>query len=65
MAEFIIEYVIYCGDPEPENEIGFGSSGTWDCVNDALNAISADIENRAWETSNGMPDPQPHDLGCE
>jgi hypothetical protein len=39
-------------------EIGFGASGYWENVDAALYAIDSDIQNRRWETSPGMPDPE-------
>ncbi len=38
-------------------EVGFGSSGAWQDVAGALYDVQSIVENRQWETSPGMPDP--------
>jgi hypothetical protein len=38
-------------------EIGFGSSGAWDTVDQAAHIAHSAIQNRDWETTGGMPDP--------
>jgi len=55
-----IDYTITrCVDgSDDEAEIGFGSSGEWNHVGAALYAIESDIQNRMWETTTGMPDPE-------
>ena len=42
---------------EDFTEIGFGSSGAWETIDAASYAMESDIQNRIWETSEGMPDP--------
>jgi len=58
--EYRIEYSIQrC--PEGTDsfvEIGFGSSGTSGTVDRALYAIQSDVQNRLWEATEGMPDPE-------
>ena len=56
--EYRIEYTIQrnSGD-EDWAEIGFGSSGAWDSVDEALYAVDSYVQNRQWETEDGMPDP--------
>ena len=39
-------------------EIGFGSSAAWDSVNQAIEIAAAIVQNRIWETGDGMPDPE-------
>lgn len=39
-------------------EVGFGSSGGCGTVNDAAYAVESLVQNRQWETSAGMPDPE-------
>ena len=62
--EYRIEYTIQRGEvtetgfADDFEDIGFGSSGGWSDVDDALHAASSDIQNRSWETENGMPDPE-------
>jgi hypothetical protein len=38
-------------------EIGFGSTGAHSTVDAALYQAQTDIQNRQWETSDGMPEP--------
>jgi hypothetical protein len=38
-------------------EIGFGSSGAWSDVSQAAHMVQSSVQNREWETSEGMPDP--------
>lgn len=58
--EYRIEYTIQrrdtAGDEDFE-DIGFGSSGAWDTVDQAEHMLGSDIQNRCWETEPGMPDP--------
>lgn len=63
-AEYRIEYSIQQSTDDSEQdfqEIGFGSSATWDDIDAALYAMSSDIQNRLWETTPGMPDPRRKD----
>ena len=55
-----IDYsIIRCVEgSDDETEIGFGSSAEWHHVDAALYAIGSDIQNRMWETTAGMPDPE-------
>lgn len=39
-------------------EIGFGSSGAWESLDQADHMASSAIGNREWETTAGMPDPK-------
>lgn len=58
-TEYRIDYTItrrQVGD-EDFAEVGFGSSGAWENINAASYAMESDIQNRQWETSEGMPDP--------
>lgn len=38
-------------------EIGFGSSGTWGTPDQAAHILESTVQNREWETSDGMPEP--------
>jgi len=59
MSGYRIDYtIIRCVDSDDGTEIGFGSSGEWNHVDAALYAIGSDIQNRMWETTAGMPDPE-------
>ena len=58
-AEYRIEYSIQRSHPDGDfEEVGFGSSGTWDGIDAALHAVSSDIQSRTWETEPGMPEPE-------
>lgn len=64
--KYRIEYTIHADDgDETWREIGFGSSGAWDGIDEALYAVQSYIQNRQWETEPGMPDPQDVDLDPE
>lgn len=70
MPEYRIEFSIQRGDGDGDfAEIGFGSSGAWDAIDDALYALQSVVQNRQWETQAGMPDPRsvdedPDDCPC-
>ena len=53
-----IEYTIQQEKEDDWVDIGFGSSGCWDDVNSALYAVDSYVQNRQWETEDGMPDPK-------
>lgn len=60
MGEYRIEYTIQrynIGEGDFE-DIGFGSSGSWNDVDAACHMMSSDIQCRGWETEAGMPDPE-------
>lgn len=59
MAEFRIEYSIQRAKSEDDDfqEVGFGSSGSWDDIDSALYAIDSSIQRREWEITGNMPDP--------
>jgi hypothetical protein len=42
---------------EDFTEVGFGSSGAWGSVGAAAYEMESIVQNRMWETSDGMPDP--------
>jgi hypothetical protein len=58
-SEFRIDYTINRRQPGEDDftEIGFGSSGASGSVADAAYQMESEIQNRRWETSAGMPDP--------
>jgi hypothetical protein len=60
MASYRIEFSVQrCDDDSEEyTEIGFGSSGTWDDVDAAEHAMGSVVQNRQWETSGDMPEPE-------
>ena len=39
-------------------EIGFGSSGAWSTVDQAMHMAQSAVENREWETEPGHPEPE-------
>jgi hypothetical protein len=59
MTEFRIEYSIQRQQPGEDDftEVGFGSSGAWSSLDQCASMLAGDVQNRAWETSEGMPDP--------
>ncbi|HEX3778605.1 MAG TPA: hypothetical protein VHX38_02980 [Pseudonocardiaceae bacterium] len=61
--EYRIEYTIQANDDKGWTEIGFGSSGAWDSVDESLYAIESYIQNRQWDTEPGMPDPKELEAG--
>lgn len=60
--EFRIEFTITrrrAGQGEDDfTEVGFGSSGAWNDLRQCAHMIASAIDNREWETSPGMPDPE-------
>lgn len=60
MAEFRIEYTIQRQLPGEDDftDIGFGSSGAWDDIAEALYAVESYVVHRQWETEPGMPKPE-------
>lgn len=59
MTEYRIDYTILrrqSGD-EDFTEVGFGSSGGWGSIDEAMHDVQSAVDNRQWETSDGMPDP--------
>lgn len=59
MSEYRIEYTITRRDDGEDDfmEVGFGSSIAWNSVNQAAYEVESAIQNREWETSPGMPEP--------
>ncbi len=60
MNEYRINYTIERRQPGEAEfiEIGFGSSGGWGDVDAAMYAAQSDVDNRQWETTDGMPEPR-------
>lgn len=58
-AEFRIEYVVQRRLPGDEDfdDVGFGSSGAWASVDEAVRMVASDVQNRTWEAEPGMPNP--------
>jgi hypothetical protein len=59
MPEYRIEFTIQARGPDDEDfaDVGFGSSGGNATVDGALYEVLSRVQNRIWETSAGMPDP--------
>lgn len=38
-------------------EIGFGSSGAWETLDQCTHMLDSGVMNYEWETTSGMPDP--------
>jgi hypothetical protein len=62
-----IEFQIQRREASDEDftEVGFGSSGGWGTVNQAAHILGSMVDNREWETTAGMPDPDSVDKGGE
>lgn len=61
LDEFRIEFTIQRrqdgADDDDFTEIGFGSSGAWSTVDQAGHMLLSAVQNREWETTEGMPEP--------
>lgn len=59
-TEYRIEFSVQRRLPGDDDftEIGFGSSGGCGTVDAAAYAVESIVQNRIWETSSGMPDPE-------
>jgi hypothetical protein len=59
-TEYRIEYTIQRMQPGEDDftDVGFGSSGGWNGVDQAAHMAVTAIQNRDWETERGMPDPK-------
>ena len=59
MTEYRIEFQIQraTADGEDFEEIGFGSSGAWDTIDQAVYSLESSVCNGIWETEKGQPDP--------
>ena len=59
MSEYRIEFSIQRREDGADDfeEIGFGSSGTWDDPDAAVHAVQSAVQNREWETSADTPEP--------
>jgi hypothetical protein len=59
MSEYRIEFSIQRRDEDAEDfaEIGFGSSGARSDVDQAAFDVESIVQNREWETSGDMPEP--------
>lgn len=59
--EFRIEFSITRrrrgADEDDFAEIGFGSSGVWSSIDQCAHMVTSAVQNKEWETSEGMPDP--------
>ena len=58
-AEYRIEFQIHRASEEGGEfeEIGFGSSGSWDSTDQCAHVIESAVQNGEWETDPGQPDP--------
>jgi len=58
-TEYRVEYTIQRRQPGDDDftDIGFGSSGAWQTPQACSHMVASDIDNYAWETTPGMPDP--------
>lgn len=60
--EFRIEFSITrrraSQDEDDFTEIGFGSSGAWSTIDQCAHMVISAVQNKEWETTEGMPDPE-------
>jgi hypothetical protein len=58
-TEYRVEFTITRRQDGEEDftEVGFGSSAAWETVAGAAYEAESIIQNRIWETTGGMPDP--------
>lgn len=56
MTEYRVEYTIVKSDDrfETDQEVGFGSSGTWGSVEECAHMVMSDLQNGTWETSGSL-----------
>lgn len=59
-AEYRIEFSIQRRLPDEDDftEVGYGSSGGWSSLDQAAHMVESAIQNREWETTDGMPEPE-------
>lgn len=59
MSDYRIEFAIQRRREGEDDfaEIGFGSSGTWSSPEQAAHILQSAVQNREWETTDGMPEP--------
>ena len=52
-TEYRVEYTIVKSDDgfETQDEVGFGSSGSWSSVDECGHMVLSDLQNECWETS--------------
>ena len=53
MTEYRVEYVIVKSDDQfaTQEEVGFGSSGSWNSVGECGHMVLSDLQNETWETA--------------
>lgn len=58
-SEYRIEYTITRRDEGEDDftEIGFGSTGAWDSLDQCAHMLGSAVQCREWETEPGQPDP--------
>ena len=59
-TQYRIEYTLQRRQPGDDDftDIGFGSSGGWESPRECAHMVASDIDNNAWETQRGMPEPE-------
>jgi hypothetical protein len=52
VTQYRVVYTIVSSDDgfETEQEVGFGSSGTWETVDECAHMVQSDLQNGCWET---------------
>jgi hypothetical protein len=58
-VEYRIDYTILRRQPGEADftDVGFGTSNSWSSIDQAMHIVHSDVQNRLWETEDGMPDP--------
>ena len=53
MAEFRVEYTIVASNDgfDTQEEVGFGSSGSWSSVEECAHMVASDLQNGCWEVA--------------
>lgn len=59
-AEYRVEFQITRRQDGEDDftEVGFGSSGAWDHVDQAAHMAVSAVQNREWDTETGQPAPR-------
>lgn len=59
MADYRIEFTITRREAGEGDftEVGFGSTGEWESPETAAHILQSMVDNREWETTDGMPEP--------
>ncbi len=58
-AEYRVEFTLQRRLPDEDDftEIGFGSSGAWESLDQCTHMVGSAVTNGEWETEPGQPEP--------